>query len=264
MKLRHCLRTSLSQEALSTVLWLKIRRHRGCRAGIRRKTRKQITVQNYAEDRSVLPDIHHQYSQLPVDATSDHSSSTVVRTGTATPKAVVRAGSSLAAISTTIRPQMCPTSSSTWLSTVQAQSPQLDITERLQPSPIQHHSAALYSADRWSPSLMSSADVASTMSSPMTLPTMALNTSEPLLQRLSTSTVTSTDTQLSFARSVSDSNGEVEAQLDNSFVIFSPTVSNLSTLTEPHSVSDLSLDFSYGLSSLFGINNTVILITHYR
>ena len=113
MKLRHCVRTSLSQEALSTVLRLKIRRHRGCRAGIRRKTRKQNTVQNYAEDRSVLPDIHHQYSQLPVDATSDHSSSTVVRTGTATPKAVVRAGSSPGAILTTIRPQICPTSSST-------------------------------------------------------------------------------------------------------------------------------------------------------
>ena len=110
---------------------------------------------------------------------------------------------------------------------------------------------------------MSSADVASTTSSPMTLPTTALNTSEPSLQRLSTSTVTSTDTQLSFARSVSDSNSEVEVQPDNSFVIFSPTVSNLSTLTEPHSVSDLSLDFSdYGLSSLFGLDNTLCVSNH--
>ena len=134
--------------------------------------------------------------------------------------------------------------------------------------------------------MTSSAGVASTTSLTATpptpslylLPTPSLRSSETLLKRQSTcleaitgvrspirsdiyddftvQNVTGSDIQLSLANSAFDSNHEV--QPDNSFVIFSPSISSISTLTEPHSVSDLSLDFSnFGLSSLFGLNNTL-------
>ena len=76
-----------------------------------------------------------------------------------------------------------------WQSADQTQSPRLDITERLQPSPVQLHSATVFNADRWSPCVTSSAGVAPTTSLTATpptpslylLPTPSLRSSENLL-----------------------------------------------------------------------------------